>query len=521
MLSLSINLPVWLVLVSTGIVHADWRLECRARTGLARIDPLMQFGRASQHVHAIFGGNNFGVSSSNDDLRSSSCTSCKTLQDKSAYWSPALYFEHEGTKQYELVDQPGGGDLAVYYFLRSGGKQTIEAFPPDFRMIAGDSMQRSYSGGTGPQSSQDQRSGKALGFNCLNYNLNSPGPKPTPEDTLDRQGFPEDWQRCKDGIRFELVFPSCWNGQSDSDDHRSHVAYPDTVQDGSCPEGFNKRLPTMLFESIWTTQKFIGKPGRFVIANGDPTGYGYHGDFMNGWDQGTLQQAIANCKSQGGDLGSCGVFTPNLEPAMRSCSLKSPAELANEDCKGPRQGLPGGVQVSTGPGRASSPGGGAGSQGSIDSPQQGNAGPGSNEQPANVQPADVQPANEQAANGQGGSPPPSSSAAPASSSPSTPTPSPQVASDRESGLGASNDGKRLPGAMFYAKQPVNKGMEDCIAPKCEIIDGKPVVIVEHVVTVYEDETTGRSPAAEAVAANRKRHLEQHHHRVHRHQHGRT
>lgn len=40
-------------------------------------------------------------------LESSDCTSCAVTQDKSIYWTPALYFMHSnGTA--ELVDQVGG-----------------------------------------------------------------------------------------------------------------------------------------------------------------------------------------------------------------------------------------------------------------------------------------------------------------------------------------------------------------------------------------------------------------------------
>lgn len=35
--------------------HAFWRMPCRARSGLARLDPLVDFGAVSQHVHAIHG----------------------------------------------------------------------------------------------------------------------------------------------------------------------------------------------------------------------------------------------------------------------------------------------------------------------------------------------------------------------------------------------------------------------------------------------------------------------------------
>ena len=35
---------------------AFWRLECDGSVGLARMDPLMNFGTAGDHVHSIKGG---------------------------------------------------------------------------------------------------------------------------------------------------------------------------------------------------------------------------------------------------------------------------------------------------------------------------------------------------------------------------------------------------------------------------------------------------------------------------------
>lgn len=42
-----------------------------------------------------------------DILRESSCTSCAIEQDKSAYWTPALYFMHPNGSA-EIVEQVGG-----------------------------------------------------------------------------------------------------------------------------------------------------------------------------------------------------------------------------------------------------------------------------------------------------------------------------------------------------------------------------------------------------------------------------
>ncbi len=49
----------------------------------------------------------FGLNSSPEDLIGSNCTSCAVTQDKSAYWTPALYFvDSNGTA--ELVENVGG-----------------------------------------------------------------------------------------------------------------------------------------------------------------------------------------------------------------------------------------------------------------------------------------------------------------------------------------------------------------------------------------------------------------------------
>ncbi|GAA5891595.1 hypothetical protein JCM5296_004269 [Sporobolomyces johnsonii] len=54
-------------------------------------------------------------------------------------------------------------------------------------------------------------------------------------------------------------------------------------------------------EGLNTTQPF-------VLAMGDSTGYGYHGDFFNGWDGNVLQEAINTCTSDSGVIEYCTVF---------------------------------------------------------------------------------------------------------------------------------------------------------------------------------------------------------------------
>ena len=45
-----------IAIVFVSHANAFWRLECDGSVGLARLDPLMNFGTAGDHVHSIKGG---------------------------------------------------------------------------------------------------------------------------------------------------------------------------------------------------------------------------------------------------------------------------------------------------------------------------------------------------------------------------------------------------------------------------------------------------------------------------------
>jgi hypothetical protein len=134
---------------SLNTVGAFWRMPCLSRSGLAQIDPLVSKGTVSGHVHAIRGSSGififchvsislyekhtralpfisiesftryrpantsdlllgFSKTSGYDAVLAGECTSCQVSQDHPAYWTPALYFQHAATGEYELVEQLGG-----------------------------------------------------------------------------------------------------------------------------------------------------------------------------------------------------------------------------------------------------------------------------------------------------------------------------------------------------------------------------------------------------------------------------
>jgi hypothetical protein len=161
----------------------------------------------------------------------------------------------------------------ISYYLQRG--ENVKPFPPDFRIIAGDARRRNASydldieksawAGLGLSTDQDFLRQKAVGFNCLNYAAPA-------EAALGLSKIPQD-RRCPDGLRAEVFFPSCWDGvNSDSDDHKSHMAYPSTMDNGDCPEGYPVRLPSLFFETIWNVDVVAGRGGKLVFSTGDEEG---------------------------------------------------------------------------------------------------------------------------------------------------------------------------------------------------------------------------------------------------------
>ncbi|KPV72855.1 uncharacterized protein RHOBADRAFT_55528 [Rhodotorula graminis WP1] len=301
-----------------------FRLPCGPPLVVERVDPIISPGAVAGHVHTVAGGSGFSMTSTYKDLRKSTCTSCLAKADLSAYWSPLLYVAlADGT----FKSVPGGTHL-VYYLPRAHptDRTKVLAFPEGLEMLAGSPMRRTYNA----SSLVDQ----AIGWNCLG----ATGVKETRIAQLPRQN-------CPDGLRGEIRFPSCWDGKNLKSATQSHVAYPIGGESGPCPATHPKRIITLFFEvmydvnsmkDLWTLAKDPKSP--FVLANGDPTGLGYHGDFQNGWDVPILQRAMDECTSDSGVIEECKVlelYDRAVEPACR----KTPD--VNEVVLGTLKKLPG------------------------------------------------------------------------------------------------------------------------------------------------------------------------------------
>lgn len=309
---------------------AFFRLPCSRPVTVQRADPIVNPGELSGHSHTVMGGNGFNFTMDYDTAMSSTCSTCMVREDLSNYWIPTLYYRAEdGTL--EDVRQTGG--MLVYYLQRTDPKDPeyengLVAFPEGFQMLAGDPHLRSF---------KDTREQRAISFACLG--VDGPETKEMPN------------HNCPNGLRAQVVFPSCWDGKNlDSEDHKSHVAYPSGVDSGVCPDSHPKRLVTLFYEVLFQVDQFKdrwhGDSQPFVFSNGDPTGYGLHGDFINGWEVDVLQEALDVCTDDSGVIELCPVLSFFDHETMNGCRV--PVQV-DEKTTGVLDALPGCNPITFGP----------------------------------------------------------------------------------------------------------------------------------------------------------------------------
>ncbi|KAL8999994.1 MAG: hypothetical protein Q9169_001239 [Polycauliona sp. 2 TL-2023] len=313
----------------TGLSQAYWRLSCGI-SQTSRIDPIINPGSLSGHVHKFAGASNVNAQSTYESLLQAPCSSCEIQDDKSAYWTPQLYYQH-ANGSFEEVPNRG---MAVYYLGR-GDNKNLTTFPPGFRMVSGDSAARSYDqatlipGGNRPVSDR-------VNFACLNG---------TPSKELPGM----DKTNCKDGMRAQVHFQSCWNGKDLYKPDNSHVAYLSGVDNGVCPPTHPVAFIHLFYEVLYGVNDIKLDGGKFVFSHGDTTGYGFHGDFMNGWKADVLEQGIKQCAfSKDGGVQYCPPFKPSLDSEFsKTCPEQAP--LDNEPVHGMLDKLPGCITVTSGP----------------------------------------------------------------------------------------------------------------------------------------------------------------------------
>ncbi|KAI0151717.1 WSC domain-containing protein [Xylariaceae sp. FL1272] len=279
--------------VTAQDVFDTFTVNCKPLT-VQRRDPLISPGAdGSDHVHAVIGATAFAATLTNEAAVNSVGTTCDKILDHSSYWSPTLYHITSDNK-YEPVPFLGS---AVYYQNRAcdyvagrtqcpSYKTYFSAAPPKgLRMLSGDKNLFTFNSSAIAQ--------RAVSHHCLG--------------DVDEETNSLPVRHCNT-IRSQVTFPSCWDGVNlDSADHKSHMSFPaiGDYNGGVCPQSHPVAIMELFYEWNFDTTKYTDR--NFIFASGDKSGYGFHGDFINGWtDQDRLSNAHKTCTGSGGvDAAGC------------------------------------------------------------------------------------------------------------------------------------------------------------------------------------------------------------------------
>ena len=283
------------------------------------------------------------MSSTYETLFQAECTSCENQEDKSAYWAPGLYYQFANGSFLEVPH-----DGSVLYYLGRGDNQTFTPFPQEFRMLSGDAGARSYDNIT-MTFSDTKHSGRPIADRISWLCITDPPSAETP-------GINN--TNCPFGLRLQIHFQSCWNGVDLYKTDQSHVTYLSGINEGICPPSHPFNLPQLFIETLYPVNdmpKEVG--GRFVLSNGDLTGYGYHADFQNGWNETVFRAAIDQClnltSNINGVIDDCAPLAVDL---VKNWGQRCPPRMSpiNEVYTGLLDKLPGCNRVTAGPNRATS-----------------------------------------------------------------------------------------------------------------------------------------------------------------------
>jgi hypothetical protein len=218
----------------------------------AKVDPILMPGMVGMsHVHDFFGNSGTNQNSTPATLRSSGKSSCTASKDRSGYWVPTLSFNGTHVRPVRM---------RVYYRAGTKNPATIKRIPAGLVMVAGNAK------ATGRQST------RVVSWGCGRA---SRGTASVPTCATR-------------SLVLHVYFPDCWNGRDlDSADHKSHLAY---THNGACPKAYPVELP-----KVTEDVQYPIRGGSGVKYDFSGTAMTAHADFMNGWNQSTLQALVTKC----------------------------------------------------------------------------------------------------------------------------------------------------------------------------------------------------------------------------------
>lgn len=211
---------------------------------------LLSMPRSFDQTNSISGASNINAQSTYESLLQTPCSSCDIQDDKSAYWTPSLYYQHRNGSFDEVPNQ----GMAVYYLGR-GNNKTLTPFSPGFRMVSGDKLARSYKKDKILRGS-DRPVSDRVNFACLG-------------DTWSKESNYMAKTDCKNGLRAQIHFQSCWNGVDLYEPDNSHVEYLSHVDNGDCPDFHPISLVHLFYGVLYAVNDIKLDGGNSVFSHGE------------------------------------------------------------------------------------------------------------------------------------------------------------------------------------------------------------------------------------------------------------
>jgi len=285
-----------------------------------RLDPLVNPGTCSGHVHSIYGNAQFGATIhpdmfEDDDWRNAegkeNQTTSELIPNLSLYWAPSLYIWDEGSQKYHLVQS----HARPYYRVRinNDDRSNVHTYPKFLRLIVGDASRMTP---WGPNDSvRDDIRWTLTTLNRKTTNYEKHGDWSYLVDNPDVAG--------RVSVEMNLNFPDCLevdnqgDPKTESNGFRSHGAYSlktwDPARQTFCPVSHPYQIPLLSLEvryhigtmRDWLGADVVNNVRNWRLSTGDASGAGCHADFISGWPQELMENIIANCtdgKSKDGNV---------------------------------------------------------------------------------------------------------------------------------------------------------------------------------------------------------------------------
>jgi hypothetical protein len=286
-------------------VVGAFRFICGAGK-LGYIDPIVNPGSVSAHLHQFYGNDGITADSTYASLRASGTSTCNSdsagnySANRSGYWMPAMLDGKGSVVKPDFV--------SIYYKMLPtshprcaglpDGIGTCIKLPNGLKFIFG----------------YDMVTGKTP-TGKLYYDCQGTGSLPGKYTN-----FAAMVGKCPAGAQLGAIIeaPSCWDGKNlDTPNHRDHVAYTsdDSRGDGvkRCPATHPYLIPTFTL-GAWYTMTAGDDLSLFSLSSDAmhpelPKGTTFHADFFMAWDPAVHDMWWQNCISlmlncSGGDLGN-------------------------------------------------------------------------------------------------------------------------------------------------------------------------------------------------------------------------